>query len=129
MLHPVRLGIDILIGPNLHAVTTLQHGFYRRQSAIYAGILCMLSHFAMNFVGKIECSSIFRKNDGFPFRGKHHNIIIVERRSHTLHKINVIAMMSHIFEYLTELFEPSFDILFRALGRASKTRISQHAFR
>lgn len=78
MSQPVRLRFRILVGAYLDAIASLEHGLDGRKLAVDSGIMGMFSYTAVYLESEIEGGSTFREYDAAPFRGKHHNVVIVE---------------------------------------------------
>ena len=129
IVNPISIRTRVLVCSNLYTISTMKHSLDGHQLAVDAGIYSVLTYLAMNLVSKIQCSSTFREDYAFALWSEDHNIVIIERRSNTIHIVHILAVECNILQHAFELFEPLRYILFCTLSCATQTRSTHHSLR
>ena len=83
----------------------------------------------MYLESEVKGRSAFRQQYSLAVGSVCYDVIIVERRCHTVHILDLLASGGHLLKHMFELLEPVRDICLGALGNASELRLAYHALR
>ena len=78
---PTHIRLLIFIRTNLHDIAALKLCLHRTQLSINTRILSMLANLTMNLKGKVESRCPLGQVHHLSFRCKHHNIVIIAKRT------------------------------------------------